>query len=81
MAEICRRAVTTVERPRHIIQQSTATISLVVASHIPEYTASQRMIQRQRKRHAVPYAPVNCRADIAIPDVLQQTTRNETFML
>lgn len=81
VVEIRRRAVTTVEKPRQIIQQTTAAVPLEVASHLPEYTASQRMIQRQRKRHAVPYGPVNSLADIVIPDSLKQTTRNEDFLL
>lgn len=81
VAEIRRRAVTTVERPRQIIQQSAAGVSLEVASHLPEYTASQRTIQRQRKRRVVPYGPVNSLADITIPDPLKQTTRNEDFVL
>src|SRR5213082_2444301 len=64
VAEIRRRAVTTVEKPRQIIQQSASAVSLEVASHLPGYTASQRTIQRQRKRHAIPHGPVNCIGDI-----------------
>ena len=42
VAEIHRRAITTVERPRQIIQQSSLGISLQTASMLPSYTASQR---------------------------------------
>ena len=73
VSEIRRRAATTVEKPRQIIQQSSSAVSLAVASHLPEYTASQRSIQRQRKRRAVQYGPVNSHADIVIPDLLLQT--------
>ena len=53
-----------------------------VASYLPDYTASQRTIQRQRKRAAtVLYRPVNSLADIVVPDILKHTTRNKDFLL
>ena len=42
VAEIRRRAMTTVERPKQIIQKSSLGISLQTASMLPSYTASQR---------------------------------------
>ncbi|XP_017778849.1 PREDICTED: protein bric-a-brac 1-like isoform X4 [Nicrophorus vespilloides] len=74
VAEIRRRAVTTVDNPREIIQKSAATAPLEVASHLPDYTAAQRMIQRQRKRAAI-LGPANSLADIVVPDTLKQTTK------
>lgn len=81
MAEIRRRAVTTVEKPRQIIQQSTAGISLASASALPAYTASQRTIERSRKKRGHPHGIVNSLADISIPETLQRTIRGSNFLL
>lgn len=81
VTEIRRRALNTVERPRQIIQQSSAGVSLQAASMLPSYTASQRAILRQRKRRDLPYANVTSLNDIAIPDVLRKTTRGNDFLL
>lgn len=80
-AEIRRRAATTVERPRQIIQQSTVGMSLQTASVLPSYTASQRMIERKRKRNDIPNANVTSLHDIDIPELLQNTTRDAPFLL
>lgn len=79
--QIRQRAVTTLERPRKIMQQSTAAAFLRIASFLPDYTASQRRIQHQRQRHVVPYGPVSSTADIVFPDSLQHTLRNKEFFL
>ena len=81
VAEIRRRAVATVERPRQIIQQSSLGVSLQTASTLPSYTASQRAIARRRKRNDLPYANVTSINDIAIPVVLQKSTRGANFLL
>jgi len=75
------RATTGVEKPRQIIQQATEGLPLESASQLPTYNASQRVIERLRKRKRLPYPnPVNV-ADIKIPDELMNTTRNEAFVL
>jgi len=81
VATIRHLAVNTMEKPRQIIQQSTTGISTNVASYLPSFMACQRTIQRQRKQCAIPFHPVNSLADIVISKQLQQTTRNDNFVL
>ena len=81
VAEIRRRAMTTVERPRQIIQQSSLGISLQTASMLPSYTALQRAIERRRKKNDLPYANITSLKDISIPESLQKSTRDTNFLL
>ena len=81
VAEIRRRATTTVERPRQIIQQSSLGISLQTASMLPSYTASQRAIERRRKRNDFPGSNVTSLSGIAIPETLTKSARGTSFLL
>lgn len=81
VGEIRRRAATTVERPRQIIQQTTCGISLGTASKLPAYKASQRMIERHRKKTHNPYSNITSLHDIVIPDELKTSTRGSNFLL
>ncbi|XP_077297621.1 uncharacterized protein LOC143919269 isoform X6 [Arctopsyche grandis] len=51
VAKIRQQAIMTNEKPLQIIQQAEAGVSSEVASNLPKYTASKRLIQRQRNRH------------------------------
>ena len=86
VAEIHRRAMTTVERPKQIIQQSFLGISLQTASMLPSYTALQRaalqrVIERWRKKNDLPYTNITSLKDISIPESLQKSTRDTNFLL
>ncbi|KAM4687807.1 uncharacterized protein O3C94_006261 [Discoglossus pictus] len=54
VAEMRRRAKATVERPKQIIQQCSLGMSLEAASMLPSYKASQRTIERLRKKKNLP---------------------------
>lgn len=81
VAEIRRRAVETVERPRQIIQQSSVGISLHTACILPSYTASQRAIERRRKRDDLPTGNATALNEIDIPEALRRSTRDANFLL
>lgn len=81
VSAIRKRAVEGVEKPRQIIQQARAGISMEVAPHLPAYVASQRAIERQRKRNQLPYPNPQNVAEITIPEPLQTTTRGQNFVL
>ena len=81
VAEMRRRAAEGVEKPRQIIQHSTAGISLEAARQLPTYTASQRAIERTRKKTQQPYPNPATIAEIVIPDALISTMRNSNFIL
>lgn len=81
VSKMRQQALTTSEAPRQIIQQMTAGVSLELACYLPEYRSSQRMIERQRKKHNVSYAAVNSIGDIDIPNSLKKTLRDEEFLL
>lgn len=80
-AKMRQRALDGMGRPRHVIQQTTSGISLEAASLLPSYAASQRMIERKRKRNYVGNAAPRSRQEIAIPDELLRTTRGDNFLL
>lgn len=50
LAEMRRSAAEGLEKPRQIIQYCTGGISHEAAKQLPTYTASQRTIERKRKR-------------------------------
>jgi hypothetical protein len=52
-----------------------------VAPYLPSYTASQRTIERQRKRKQLPYPNPRNVAEITIPETLQTSTRGSNFIL
>lgn len=76
-----RRAATTLEKPRQLIQGSTNGISLEASVHLPSYNASQRTIERIRQKIQMPYPNPVSVADINIPAALQVTSRNLNFLL
>jgi hypothetical protein len=80
-ASIRQRAENTVEKPRHIILQCSNGMSTEAATMMPAYRASQRTIQRKRKRNEEPIViPTSLRA-IALTENLTVTSRNEAFLL
>jgi hypothetical protein len=81
VAEMRRRAAEGLEKPRQIIQHCTGGISLEAARQLPTYTASQRTIERKRKRTQQPYLNPTTVAEIIIPDALRNTLRNAAFVL
>jgi len=81
VSAIHKRALEGVEKPRQIIQQARSGISLEVAPHLPGYTASQRTIERQRKKNQLPYPNPQTVAEISIPEILQMSTRGAQFVL
>ncbi len=80
-AAIHNRAADTAERPRRIIQECTAGERIEATQLLPSYTASQRTIERKRKRLDVVMPNPPSVAEIDLPDALLQTTRNENFVL
>src|SRR6218665_2369108 len=81
VSAIRKRAAEGVEKPRQVIQQARAGISMEVAPHLPAYVASQRAIERQRKRNQLPYPTPQNNAEITVPEALQTTTREDNFVL
>jgi hypothetical protein len=80
-ASIRQRAENTVEKPRHIILQCSNGMSTEAATMMPAYRASQRTIQRKRKRNEEPIViPTSLRA-IALTENLTVASRNEAFLL
>jgi len=75
------RAASTVEKPRQIVMQCTNALSAEAAILMPRYTATQRAIERKRKRAEVPLPMPRSLADITIPDNLAVTSRNDNFVL
>lgn len=78
VAEMRRRAVETMEKPRQIIQHTTSGISLEAGLQLPSYKASQRAIERKRKKMQHPYPNPATVADIVIPETLNGTIRNNS---
>ena len=76
VSDMLRRTAVGVEKPRQIIQHSTGGISLEAARLLPTCTASQRAIERTRKRIQQPYPNPTTVAEIVIPDTLRHTMRN-----
>jgi hypothetical protein len=68
------------DQPRLIIQEARLKLSLDAAAIIPQYTASQRTIQRVRTDKDIPTEPKTF-ADIIIPPKFQLTASNEQFLL
>ena len=80
--EIIRdRAKTTVEKPRTIIQTASCGITDEVASAVPDYLASQRRIQRTRRKAGVLFPTPQCVQDVVIPESLVRTANNDNFVL
>lgn len=80
-ATIRERAANGVEKPRQIILNSTTAVSLEAANLLPTYSASQRTIERKRKRNDVDNPRPHSVHDITLPDTLKVTTRSENFLL
>lgn len=81
VAEMKTRAKETSENPRQIIQQCTNLLSLEAATQLPQYSSTQRTIQRVRNQEMLPYPTPATTADIQIPLQLRNTTRDEAFLL
>jgi len=81
VADMRTRAGNGVEKPRQIIQQSTNGLALESTNLLPSYTASQRAIERTRKRKHQPYPTPVTVADIDIPAALRTTSRNTNFVM
>lgn len=69
------------EKPRQIIVNSTVGVSLEAANLLPSYSASQRTIERKRKRPDVNNPRPHSVKDIILPDTMKVTTRSENFLL
>ena len=80
VSAIRKRAVKRVEKPRQALQQTRAGISMEAPPHFPAYVASQRAIERQRKRNQLPYPNPQNVAEITIPEPLQTTTIGVNFV-
>jgi hypothetical protein len=80
-ATIRERAENGVEKPRQIIVNSTAGVSLEAAHLLPSYSASQRTVERKRKRPDVNNPRPHSVKDIILPDTMKVTTRSENFLL
>jgi hypothetical protein len=79
-ADIRQRAANTVEKPRQVILASTAGASLEATQFLPSYVASQRTIERKRKRDDIAMPNPRSAQEIQIPEQLKVTTRAETFL-
>ena len=67
-ATIRERAENGVEKPRQIIVNSTVGVSLEAANLLPSYSASQRTIERKRKRSDVDNPRPHSVTDIILPE-------------
>jgi FLYWCH zinc finger domain len=75
-ANIRKRAENGVEKPRQIIVNSIAGVSLEAAHLLPSYSASQRTVERKRKRPDVSNPRPLFVQDIILPDTMKVTTRS-----
>ena len=78
--EIRKKAKNSHDKSRLIIQEARFKLSSEAAAIIPQYTSSQRSIQRIRKDKNVPKEPITF-ADIVIPLKFQVTASNQQFLL
>jgi hypothetical protein len=78
--EIRTKAEQCHDPPRLIIRDARLKLSSDAAAIIPQYTASQRTIQRIRKDKDIPREP-DTFADIVIPPKFQCTVANQQFLL
>jgi hypothetical protein len=78
--EIRKKAEQCHDPPRLIIQEARMKLSSDAAAIIPQYTASQRTVQRLRKDKDIPPEPKSF-ADIFIPPKFQRTVSNQQFLL
>ena len=78
--EIRRKAEYSHDQPRLIIQEARVKFSTEAAAITPQYTSSQRSIQRIRKGTNMPKEPIAF-ADISISLEYQVTTSNQQFLL
>ena len=78
--EIRKKAKNSHDKPRLIIQEARFKLSSEAAAITPQYTSSQRSIQRIRKDNNVPIEPITF-ADIVIPLKFQVTASNQQFLL
>ena len=78
--ETRRKAESSHDKPRLIIQEARAKLSSEAAATIPQYTLSQRSIQRIRKSNNMSKEPITF-ADILIPLEYEVTTSNQQFLL
>ncbi|KII61887.1 hypothetical protein RF11_14163 [Thelohanellus kitauei] len=80
-ADIRERAKYGVEKPRQIIVNSSVGVTLEAANFLPSYIASQRTIERKRKRPDVNNSRPNTVQEIILPEELKLTTRSQNFLL
>lgn len=81
VVEMRTHAVQGMEKPRQVILNSTRGISLDAARKLPTYKASQRAIERIRKKTMNHYSNLTTVAEINISDVLRTTQRNDNFVM
>ncbi|CAF4155912.1 unnamed protein product, partial [Rotaria sordida] len=78
--DIRKKAANYHDPPRLIIQEARLKLSSDAAAIIPQYTATQRSIQRIRKDNDIPKEPTSY-AEIVIPVKFQLTSSNQQFLL
>ena len=81
MSQIREEAARNIEKPRHLIQRVTEGADLEALSQLPRFAALQQTVQRQQRKAQHPYSSPTTLGDIAIPNQLQLTTRDQPFLL
>ncbi|CAF4496803.1 unnamed protein product, partial [Didymodactylos carnosus] len=79
--EIRQRAKQSHDPPRNIISDARMNVSAEAAASIPQYTTTQRAIERIRKENDVARPTPTTFADIVLPDELKVNSRGQKFLL
>ncbi|CAF4453849.1 unnamed protein product, partial [Didymodactylos carnosus] len=79
--EIRQRTKQSHDPPRTIISDARMNVSAEAAASIPQYTTTQRAIERIRKENDVARPTPTTFADIVLPDELKVNSRGQKFLL
>ncbi len=80
-SQICTKAAICHDPPRRIIHETLLNIDLADGAAVPTYYASQRTIERKRKKNDIPLPRPQTFSEILIPDELQITNSGARFLL
>lgn len=80
-AKISTNATVSHDPPRRIIHEALLNVDQSDASAVPSYYASQRTIERKRKKNDIPLPRPQTYRDIVIPNELQVTNGGARFLL
>ncbi len=80
-SDITSSATTSHDPPRRIIHQALLNVDKINGAAVPNYSSSQRTIERKRKKKDIPLPRPTSFNEILIPDELKVTNGGERFLL